>query len=92
MINRQIVISGLVLMAAGAYRVFLMTPKTDRANVTLTRVLVGGYVLVILASVLDLVGGPAPAIAGGIMSLAVLTALYAVLPDLFQRITARKGA
>lgn len=93
-INGRIVVSTLVLMAAGAYRVLLVDKsqgaKNSGASVTITRVLVGGYILALVVSIIDLVGGPASTLAGLLMALAVTTALYAVIPDLFARITKRR--
>lgn len=94
-VNRTIIVSTVLIMATGAYRVFLVKPTgadgTSR-TATLTRVIVGGYVLAIIASVIDLVGGPASQVAGLLLALAIMTAAYAVLPDLFSRISTRKGA
>ena len=87
MVNRQIVVSVLILMSAGAYRVLVVhpDPKT-RPGVTLTRVLIGGYVLAIIASIVDLVSGVGSQIAGLLLGLAVTSALLAVLPDLVSRL------
>ncbi len=93
-INGRIVVSTLILMAAGAYRVLLVDKSASagggKAGVTITRVLVGGYILALVVSIIDLVGGPASTMAGLLMALAVTTALYAVIPDLFHRITQRR--
>lgn len=93
-LNGRIVVGVLILMAAGTYRVLVInhpagnSPKTTQ-GATVTRVIVGGYILAIVASIIDLVGGPASTVAGLLLALAVMTALYAVIPDLFQRITSR---
>ena len=92
MINRPIIISVIILMAAGTYRVLLMRSNSKTAHgAALLRVLVGGYMLAIIASIIDLVGGPATTVAGMLVALATTTALYIVLPDLFSRF-AKKGA
>lgn len=96
-INGRIIVATLVLMGAGVYRVLVVnkpakgntSDPNSKRSVTITRVLVGGYMLAIVASVIDLVGGPASTIAGLLMMLAVMSALYAVLPDLFGRLGAR---
>lgn len=85
-LNGRIIVSVIILMAAGAYRVLVVKQKGVQGKVTLTRILVGGYILAIVASIIDLIGGPASTVAGLLMALAVMTALYAVIPDLFQRI------
>lgn len=87
-VNGRIVVSVVILMAAGVYRI--LVAKTSSA--TITRVIVGGYLLALVASIIDLVGGPGAAIAGLLLPLAVVTVLFAIIPDLFSRITARKGA
>ncbi|HEX9414107.1 MAG TPA: hypothetical protein VF916_11440 [Ktedonobacterales bacterium] len=93
-VNGRIVVSTLIIMAAGLYRVYVVRDFSTRGagGVTLIRVIVGGYMLALVASIIDLAGGPASTVAGLLMGLAVLTALYAVLPDLFQRFSSRKGA
>lgn len=98
-VNGRIIVATVVLMGAGVYRVLVVNkPATGntsdpnaKRSVTITRVLVGGYMLAVVASIIDLVGGPASTIAGLLMGLAVMTALYAVLPDLFQRFAARRA-
>ena len=88
MVNRQIVTSVLILMAAGAYRVFVVQKPDPKAKpgVSLTRVLIGGYVLAIIASVVDLVSGVGAQISGLLLGLAVTSSLIAVLPDLVSRL------
>ena len=93
MVNRQIVTSVLILMAAGAYRV-LLAKKDPKAKpgLSLTRVLIGGYVLAIIASIIDLVSGVGSQIAGLLLGLAVTSSLIAVLPDLISRFSPKQGA
>ena len=92
MVNRPIVISVVILMAAGAYRVLVVKPDPKtRPGVTLTRVLIGGYILAVIASVLDLVSGVGSQIAGMLLGLAVTSAMLAVLPDLLSRFSTGKG-
>lgn len=89
--NRQIITSVLIIMAAGTYRVLLVRPTGGKQTLTVTRVLVGGYMLAIIASIIDLVGGLGAQLSGMLLALAVMTALFAVLPDLFSRFS-KKGA
>lgn len=84
-VNGRIVVSVIVLMVAGVYRLTVM--KTGGGN--LTRVIVGAYMLAIVASIIDLVGGPISVLAGLLLMLAVGTALYSVIPDLISRIQRR---
>lgn len=93
-VNGRIVVAVLVIMAAGAYRVLVIkspgaTAPSGASGVTITRVIVAGYLLGIVAAIIDLIGGPVSAVAGLMLALAVVTALYTVIPDLFSRITAR---
>lgn len=92
-VNGRIVVATIILMGAGVYRVLVVKSATrapnDTRSTTVTRVIVGGYILAIFASIIDLVGGPASTIAGLLMMLAVATALYAIIPDLFSRFSKR---
>jgi hypothetical protein len=87
-VNGKIIVSVVILMAAGVYRIKLAKPSS---STNVTRVIVGGYILAILASVIELVAGPVAPVAGMLLALAVGTALYAVLPDLLSRINTRKA-
>lgn len=93
-VNGKIVVSVVIIMAAGVYRILVVKSATKDPNssssTNLTRIIVGGYILAIVASIIDLIGGPGAVVAGLLLALAVTTALYAVLPDLFQRINTRK--
>lgn len=95
-VNGRIVVATIILMGAGVYRVLVVKSATkapnDTRSTTITRVIVGGYILAVFASIIDLVGGPASTIAGLLMMLAVMTALYAIIPDLFSRFSKRGGA
>lgn len=85
--NRQIVISAVVIVAAGAYHLYV---GTSNNKTTLTRIVIGGYLLALIASAFDLVGGPFTRVLGAIMVLAAGTAAATVLPDLASRIQGRK--
>lgn len=90
--NRQIITSVLIIMAAGAYRVLVVRPAPGKQTLTVTRVLVGGYMLAIFAAIIDLVGGLGAQLSALLLGLAVMTALFAVIPDLFSRFSSKKGA
>lgn len=81
-LNHTIIISGLILMAGGAYRVLVM-----KDGGFLTKVIVGGYVLVLLASFLDLIGGPISTFVGYLMWLAVGTVALGILSDVVKKLT-----
>lgn len=86
MVNRPIIISVMILMAAGTYRAFLVTrDPTAKHATTITRILVGGYVLAIIASILDLVTPLGARLASLLLALAVTSAAVAILPDLISR-------
>jgi hypothetical protein len=91
-VNRQIVTSVLIIMGAGAYRVLVIKPAPGKHTLTLTRVIVGGYMLAIIASIIDLVGGLGAQLSNMLLGLAVMTALFAVIPDLFSRFSQRRSA
>lgn len=91
-VNGRIIVSVLILMAAGVYRFRVMGQRTAAGRqITITRILVGGYVLAIVASIIDLAGGGIGTVAGLILALAVMTALFLVIPDLFSRISQRNA-
>lgn len=90
-VNTKIIVSVVILMVAGVYRLLVMGQKETGQRqasqpVTLTRIIIGGYSLGIIASVIELVGGPIPALTGSLLALAVGTALFTVIPDLFSRL------
>lgn len=84
-LNRRVIISGVLLIAAGVYRVVVVKDT----KTTLTRVIVGGYLLMVLASLIDLVGGPVGQISGLLLTLALGTLALAILPDIATRIAGR---
>lgn len=84
-LNRRIIISGVLLIAAGVYRVVVVKDT----KTTLTRVIVGGYLLMVLASLIDLVGGPVGQISSLLLTLALGTLALAILPDIASRIAGR---
>lgn len=86
--NKQIILATVIIAAAGAYYVILIKPTGS----SITKVLVGAYMTAILASIADLVSPETSAIAGGLMMLAVVTALFVVLPDMLSRITQHNTA
>lgn len=81
-INSPLIIAGVLITAAGFYRVVVMQNTTSNP----TRVLVGGYVLVLIVSLFDLLGGGVGQLAYWILLLAFGTLLLTVLPDLGTRI------
>lgn len=91
-VNRPIVIGAFLLMAAGAYNV-LVIQRTGNAKPAitgpLTHVLVGGFILAFVVSLVDLVGGPVGAVGGMLIMLAVITAALLIIPDLSKRLQAR---
>lgn len=86
-LNGRIIFSTLILMGVGIYRLQI-SKNASGTQLTLTRILVGAYLLAIIASILDLAGGQVSEVVGGIMMLAVFSALLLVIPDVFQRINA----
>lgn len=86
-LNRKVIIGVVILMVGGAYQVLVA-----KKGGSLTKVIVGGYVLAIIASVVDLAGGPGSQIAGLLIALAVGTVAFAVLPDLMKRLGSSTAA
>lgn len=87
-VNRQIVISSLLIIAVGAYSAFVMK-KTTTYRTTLTRIMVGGSVLAIVAAIVDMISPQAGVLAGGLMWLALFSAALTIIPDVFSRIAGR---
>ena len=98
-VNKTIIVSVIIIMASGLYTVLLSKqhasglagaaqnaahPDQTRSK-TVTRVVVGAYLLGIVVSVVDLLGGPFGHVAGMMLLVAVATALYAIIPDIAQR-------
>lgn len=81
-VNHTIVASVIIIMAAGIYHYFLQGGKK---NTTLTRVIVGGYMLGLFASFFDLVGFGVGQVAGWILMLAVGVAVFTVATDIVGR-------
>lgn len=91
--NKQIVISGVVIIIGGSFYAL-------SNNKPLTPVITGGYVMMLALSVFDLFGGPVSQIAGGIAMVAaiavVLTYGGPLVSDLMKlsgsRLTTTNGA
>lgn len=92
-VNRRIIVATLLIMATGVYTVLAIEPATGSGkHTTLTRVIVGAYMLAIIVSVLDLVSpNIAGALGGGLLMVALLTALYAVLPNVFSKVNSNSS-
>jgi hypothetical protein len=81
-VNRTIVASVIIIMAAGIYHYFL---QNGSKNTTLTRIIVGAYMLGLFASFFDLVGFGVGRVAGWILMLAMGVAIFTVVTDLVKR-------
>jgi hypothetical protein len=81
-VNKKIVITGFIIIGGGVLNVWIGA-KSNQASVT--GVIVGGYVLILILSLLDAFGGQLSTLAG---ALALLAAVYVVvntyLPILMQ--------
>ena len=87
-VNRQIVISSFLIIAVGFYSSFVMK-KTTTYRTTITRIMVGGSLLALVAAIVDMISPQAGQLAGGLMWLALFSAALTILPDLFSRIAGR---
>lgn len=81
-VNRTIVTATVIIMASGAYHFLVSTVKP---NYTLTRVIVGGFMLGFFASLFDLIGFGVGQVAGYILMLAMGVAIFTVIQDVMQR-------
>lgn len=80
-VNRHILIGVIVITVAGSLAAI-------RAHRPVTRVVVGGIVLLIVLSVLDAFGGPLSGVAGGLAMLAMTVVLLMELPDILPSLRA----
>lgn len=77
MINTKILIAVGVIGATGIIRIW---SGNGSAGSSITRVLVGANVLLVVLAIVDLFGEPFSSIAGGIAMLAVVTILLTQVP------------
>lgn len=80
-VNRTIIIAAMLLTATGAYQV-LWSRSHGQQSVTLTRVIIGGYMLAVIASIVDLVSPTIGYVAGLVMLLAVTTVALTIAGNL----------
>ena len=84
--NKTVLVGGAVIITVG-YANAVVTKGNP------TRVIVGGMVFILLASLLELAGPRASAIASGLVGVAVLTVLLVEAPSIQQAyLNAQKGA
>ena len=92
-VNRTVVASVIIIMAAGIYHYFL---QQGNKSTTLTRIIVGGYLLAFFASLFDLVGFGVGKVAGWVLMLAMAVAIFTVVSDIYSRVqtsqTVTRGA
>lgn len=82
-VNRTIIVSTIIIMTAGLVNVLIIknpAKQTTGHARTVTRVVVGGYVLAIVVSLIDLLGGPFAHVGGMMLMVAVATAFFAIYP------------
>lgn len=90
-VNRTIIIAAVLLIATGAYQVLWSRTHGQPSGVTLTRVIIGGYMLALIASIVDLVSPTIGYLAGLVMLLAVTTVALTIAGNL-GFLTAKKTA
>ena len=90
MINTQIIVAVAIIGASGIIRVWT---GAGSQGATITRVLVGANVLLIVLAVVDFFGGPLSTIAGGIATLAAFVVVLTQIPwqSLFNRLNVNAG-
>lgn len=80
--NKTIVLAAVLLTATGAYQVLYSRLTGKNTGPTLTRVVVGGYMLAVIASVVDLISPSAGYVAGLLMMLALTTVALTIAGNL----------
>lgn len=80
--NKTIVLAAVLLTATGAYQVLYSRLNGKNTGPTLTRVVVGGYMLAVIASVVDLISPSAGYVAGLLMMLALTTVALTIAGNL----------
>jgi hypothetical protein len=73
--NKKIIVSALVITGAGV--VHSITSKPPKA---ITPTVMGGYVFLLMLSLMDMIGGDLSKIAGGLSMVAVVYVLINVFP------------
>jgi hypothetical protein len=71
--NKKIVIVGVIIVGSGVANAWLAKPPK-----AITPVVVGGFIFLLLLSVLDMFGGPMSSVASG---LAIVAATYILLTE-----------
>lgn len=69
-VNKHIIAAALIITGTGLYNAIA------KHNTSVTRVIIGGYVFLLITSILDYFGGPLDTIAS---AMAMLAVLYVVL-------------
>lgn len=90
-VNRSIVGSVIIITAAGLYHYFLGGGGTG-TKTTITRIIVGGFMLGLIASFFEFFGFGVDKVAGYILMLAVAVAAFTVISDLVTRYTNQQQA
>jgi hypothetical protein len=67
--NKQIIVSALVIGGAGVW-------KSWTSGKPIGRVLLGTYMLVVILSIIDLIGGVAATLAGGLAMIAAMGSIF----------------
>jgi hypothetical protein len=93
-VNRTIVASVIIIMAAGIYHLFLQSPGQNNIikSPLLIRIVVGGYMLGLFASLFDLIGFGIGQVAGWLLMLAVGVAVVTVISDLVTRFSKQQNS
>ena len=91
-VNKTIIVSVLIIMATGIYTVLVIKHGASASrSSSVTKVVVGAYLLGLVVSLVDLLGGPFGHVGNMLLLVAVATALYAIIPDIAQRMQQRKA-
>ena len=82
-VDRKLIAYVVIIMATGIYKFFLV--KDTSKHTTLTRIIIGGYMLGLFASLFDLVGSGLGQVANWMLLLAAGVAVLTVIQDIYDR-------
>lgn len=81
--NKHIVVTGFIIAGGGVLTYYFGKEKAT----TLTRVIIGAFVLVIVLSILDMFGGPVSTLASALAMLAAVFVIVSTYLPVFQDLT-----
>ena len=86
--NKQVVIVGFIIVGGGVLNMWL---GTGTSKTTITRIVLGAFVLVLVLSILDLFGGPISTLANALAMLAAVFVILTTYVPLLQKLASIVG-